>query len=356
MRFKLHPNSRFKSFSTLSPAQVPMLESLAFDGFQQGHDWNTIPLLASPNLCRISFARLKLLESNFLLLPLPWNRLCHLFISPDSSPWLTAAEGLELLGQCPVLEACGLPFRPSSAVVALSPPCRMERLQQLSVVDMHVNVMDPSNPHGTADLFQNLELPRLHTLEYLAQHIQQFAFIPSLVSSDILQCLSLSALYVSSELMTGSLRLVPKLRELRVRHDPFSSTSAAPVYFPPTEFWTSLTPTAQNLDVLCPELRIVNFTHFNSTSDSTLLDFIQARTGTDFAGVARLAKVHVQFKREMQVDIVPALQQAICEGLELSLHYLHKPNSIYSPSQENFPYTKGEMLSDSWGTSSEFSV
>ncbi|KAF7337047.1 hypothetical protein MVEN_02141900 [Mycena venus] len=216
----------------------------------------------------------------------------------------------------------------------------MVPLRQLSVVDV--------GTYGIAVFFKNLDLPRLCTLEYAAERVQQFSFLPLLASSNRFQRLSLNVSHISSEAMTGCLRLLPDLRELRIRHDPIGQGLPLPPPYPLTDFWASITPTAQNPNVSCPKLRIVEFTLFKFTSDSELLQFIQARTGTRFADVARLAKVHAEFRRAMEFDIRPALKQAIGDGLDLSLRCQHSAPIIYSPFQENFPYTRGEMLSDSW--------
>ncbi|KAF7337044.1 hypothetical protein MVEN_02141500 [Mycena venus] len=164
------------------------------------------------------------------------------------------------------------------------------------------------------------------------------------IPTNHVQRLSLNIPTVTAEVMIACLRLVPGLRELFICHDPFSFSQAS-------AFWTSLIPTAQNLDVLCPELKIAEFVQFSVTHDSTLLEFIRSRTGSDFAHIARLSRVHIQFKRPMYFDVVPALHDAIANGLDLSLRYEHPLPSRYSPSEEIAAHSTGEVLSDYWHTS-----
>jgi hypothetical protein len=214
--------------------------------------------------------------------------------------------------------------------------CRMEHLRQLSIVDMS----------GANVFFENLDTPNLQTLEYMSRDNHMSSFTPWLASTGHLQCLSLNANHareLTVDIMIELLRLVPALRELIICHDSFYSPAVHA-----NELWASLSPTAQNLDaVLCPELRILKLFHLHHTSDKVLLAFIEARTGSHFAGIAQLSKVYVHSLRPMSVDIVSALQPAIADGLDITLRYTDPPPKIL-PSQENAAYTRGELLSDTW--------
>jgi len=152
---------------------------------------------------------------------------------------------------------------------------------------------------------------------------------------------------MTAEPLIGCLRLVPALRELIIYSDTFSS--GAPD-LPDLRVWTSLTPTADNLDnLLCPKLQSVKFLGFNATPDSVLLAFVRARTESHFIKVSHLSSVRAQFWRPRQMDIVPALHQAIANGLDLSLLYA-PPIVDDSPSQDNLAYTTGgEALWHHWG-------
>jgi hypothetical protein len=214
----------------------------------------------------------------------------------------------------------------------------MEHLRELYVVDLWC---------VTRDFFDNLDLPCLRSLEYMSEGVPgDFPFTPLLPSANALQRLALSVERVTSGTVIGCLRLVPALRELVIRYDRFSFESVAL----DNSLWTSLTPTAQNLEhVLCPGLQSMKFVEFSATSDNALLEFIQARTGPNFAGIARLSKVQAHFRRRMQVDIAPTLQQAIDDGLDLSLRYEYPSPRTYSPWEQILAHSGGERPSDRWG-------
>ncbi|KAJ6561864.1 hypothetical protein B0H19DRAFT_1142877 [Mycena capillaripes] len=145
--------------------------------------------------------------------------------------------------------------------------------------------------------------------------------------------------------MIDCLRLVPGLRELFLFYDTFSATN------PDTDSDTDpLIPTAQNLDsVLCPQLQVVNFMQFFHVSDQMLLEFLRARTGSRFPGIAQLSKAHVHFMRPIEVDIVPELREAIIpHGDDFALRYAPRPLG-YSPSQDNREHVgEGESFTHDW--------
>ncbi|KAJ7846931.1 hypothetical protein B0H13DRAFT_2406754 [Mycena leptocephala] len=139
-----------------------------------------------------------------------------------------------------------------------------------------------------------------------------FPFTPLLTSANVLQRLALSVERVTSELSLDVSALCQRFASWS-----YATTDSHSNPWPlDNSLWTSLTPTAQNLEhVLCPGLQSVKFVEFSATSDNALLEFIQARTGPNFAGIARLSKVQAHFRRRMQVDIVPTLQQPLTTGL-----------------------------------------
>jgi hypothetical protein len=219
----------------------------------------------------------------------------------------------------------------------------MEHLRQLSVFE--------SFPNTSTGFFRKLELPTLRALEYDTYGAGDSEFLPFtslLTSVHHIQYFGLRIEHepMPCEVIIAGLRLMPALRELAISFD-WSIDS---------KFWTSITPTAQNFDpVLCPNLEIVKFSQFQATSDNELLEFIQARTGARFSHIASLSQAKVHFIRPRQIDILPALRQAVDDGLDFSLRYEHKPQPIrYSPSQENHAHRRGEVLSDHWDESWEY--
>ncbi|KAJ6459454.1 hypothetical protein C8R47DRAFT_1162020 [Mycena vitilis] len=333
MRFELESPSVVKTFAALTPSAVPILRSFVFDNRGWGMDCHQLPFIGAPSLCSLT---LRGVASRSLVTTSLPQALRHLFLAhdQDATSCITEADGLALLAGCPNLEACSLLIGGPLSLNPM-PRCRMEHLQQLSVVDY---------TQSATTFFTTLDLPNLQTLEYVADRVEEFHIIPLLTSANDLQSLSLTIFSrMAPQAMIECLRIVPTLRELCIQYDTFVDS----------EFWTSMTPTAaQNRHhVLCPELRSVKLVHFGATSDNMLLRFVQARTGSDFPLIARLSKVHVHFARTKQVDILPELQQAINDGLDCSLHYEKQEALVYSASLGNEAYAEGgEKLSDNWAT------
>ncbi|KAJ7157538.1 hypothetical protein C8R43DRAFT_921527 [Mycena crocata] len=330
IRFTLDSFPYFEPLSVLSPADVPMLENIVLDGFDgQGipdDAYRTISFLATISLRNVSLPRV----TNVHIFPLPWDHL-RCLINPGGS--LTAEDGVELLRKCTRLETCTLSsfHLPSDADgdPPLSVPLHHENIRYLSVAD---------NWHASTGFFESVVLPNLHTLEYMADRIEDpFPFTPLLLSNN-LQCLRLNVEHVASEIIISCLRMVPTLRELCICKEPLQSNS-----------WDSgrdsnfLNLLGSRDDPLCPDLRILTLFQVNSLCDTTLLIFIQARAAL------HLSKIHVQFTRRMEVDIAPSLQGLVADGLDLTLSYQGTPSSTYSPSEDNYAHTLDwEPISSTW--------
>ncbi|KAJ7919016.1 hypothetical protein B0H13DRAFT_2187275 [Mycena leptocephala] len=331
IRMKFETHRSFMPLTVLSPTDVPILETINIEGFlsEREHviDWRSLSFLKTTSLRSVTLRGVADLRRVIL----PCNELRHLSLAHMASASLTAAEGLEMLRWCPNLETCTLPI---SSVPDNVPrlPLRMEHLRRLSMVE---------GIKGAAiDLFIYLDLPMLEEVEYAA-YVLQSPLESWLASAHHLRCLSFRVEQDSSFIISESLRLAPALQELVLCFD--SALDA--------KFWAAITPTPENHNVLCPELRIVKFMQFMGTSDTVLLEFIRARAESPLPRISRLLKAHVQFKRTMQIDIRPALQQAITDGLDLSLRYLYLPRHSYSIAQDNDAHSGSDMLSDHWDES-----
>ncbi|KAJ6561748.1 hypothetical protein B0H19DRAFT_1068488 [Mycena capillaripes] len=355
VRFQLESLASCKLLAVLSPADAPILETIVFDGirprYDEAIDWGFVAFLGTASLQSVILRRL-----HSSLLPLPWNRLRHLSLTEGWDGLFSPAEALDLLRRCPNLITCGLEFNSDDENAPSPPACHMQHLRRLSVVDYM---------QLTADFFQNLDLPNLRSLEYSANHVERFLFRPLFTSDHNIQCLRLQVPHVTGEAMIDCLHLMPGLRELSLSHDPFSpeaesdtdpdagadTESPTPEIALESDFWKSFTPTTQNLDsVLCPQLRVVNFLQFTHVSDQILLEFLRARTGSRFPGIAQLSKAHIQFIRPMEFDIVPELREAIRHGVDFALRYAHWPPG-YSPSQGNREHMgEGESFAHNWAS------
>ncbi|KAJ7025726.1 hypothetical protein C8F04DRAFT_1127358 [Mycena alexandri] len=333
IRFGFHRDLSFNPLAALSALDVPILETVLIDHFSGPA--TGLPFLATSSLRSASFRR------GTPRLPLPWNQLHCLFLG-EAAACETTAAGLDLLRGCPSLEACALAFVESIPPAAGNVPspvtCRMEHLRQLSVLDNEI-------PGGTVEFFKHLDVPNLEFLEYVTGLVEEFPFTPLLTHP--LQRLNLNVKYLSSETLIGCLRLLPTLHELFILHDPFSFRGIPAR--PDNTFWAAMNPEAHTPhNVLCPQLRSVEFTNFTGLSDDMALEFIRARTESQFAGVARLEKFHADFNRPKLLDVTTALQQAVADGLDLSLHYIDD-RVKYSPAQDNdIRLPHGELRFDGW--------
>ncbi|KAJ7846932.1 hypothetical protein B0H13DRAFT_94494 [Mycena leptocephala] len=137
MRFSLVSFSSFKPLAVLSPADVPILESVVFDEVRDPIwgppllEWSFVAFLESNSLRSVTIRRAESLDH----FPLPWNHLRHLSLAEEPASWLTAAQGVAILRRSPNLETCSLPFNDDDPTTDL-PICRMEHLRELYVVDL----------------------------------------------------------------------------------------------------------------------------------------------------------------------------------------------------------------------------
>ncbi|KAJ6499315.1 hypothetical protein C8R45DRAFT_864802 [Mycena sanguinolenta] len=338
IRFELETSSSFYPLVTLSPSDVPMLEIVSMDGFKTSDeetDDRMMSFLGSASLRTLFFRHM---ASSFFTFPLPWNQLRHLSLEDEiNPPQLTLAQALEMLRQCPNLETCFLTLTgldDTSLSTGGHHSVRMDRLRRLCISLMYVR-----RGASTTDFLNHLDVPNLKSLEYAAEDVAGFSFTSFLASLKCLECLRLRIENEDdSESVVGCLRLVPTLQELTICYDTALGE----------DFWTSMTPTADDEDsIICPQLRIAKFRRFTLASDNEILEFIQARNGSQSQDIARLSKVHVEFNRRREMDILSALPSNVAEGLDFSLDY------GYVPSEDNEAHTIGGEVPSQWWAKDE---
>ncbi|KAF7376132.1 hypothetical protein MSAN_00028100 [Mycena sanguinolenta] len=330
IRFELETSFSFEPMGALSPSDVPSLEVASIDGFEtldEEVDWRTVSFLGTPSLRSLL---LRHMASSFLAFPVPWNQLRHLSFGEK----LTAAQALEMLRQCPNLETCFLNLNNSLVSASGLHPVRMDHLRRLCLSFLYLGRGAPRT-----DLLEYLDVPNLKCLEYAADDVAEFSLKSLLTTLKCLECLRLRIENEhATESVIGCLRLVPTLRELAFCYDTALGK----------DFWTSMTPTVDDKPIVCPQLQIMKFRWFTVTSDNEVLEFIQARNGSHSSNIARLSKVHMQFNRRREIDIVSALQPNIVEGLDFSMHY------GYSPSEDRESHTIGGEVSSQWWASDDY--
>ncbi|KAJ7724944.1 hypothetical protein DFH07DRAFT_971060 [Mycena maculata] len=290
IRFNLPTCNSFSPLASLSPADVPILQTLVLKGF------NCLQIPIGP------------LTSTLLS---HWGDLRRLSFQ-SSRAAVSADEALTGLRKCPLLEMLSLHL--TGGNVPPVTPCHMEYLRDLRV-----------SQRSTSNIYHHIIAPNLAHLEYSSMEGSDLPFTAMLCSSCSLEGLSLKS-RVSTTSLLHTLALVPNLRRLLLCQPALQSGEYDPL------FMSLLNrPAPEAGGVLCPNLERIDLMS-SLLADQALLEFIQARADPSFGTGPRLSKVRVSFQREREIDIIPPLRRLIDEGLEVSLKYLELWGRKYSPS------------------------
>ncbi|KAJ6598524.1 hypothetical protein B0H10DRAFT_2441478 [Mycena sp. CBHHK59/15] len=359
VRFELAPERHLAPLAVLSPDDVPMLQSAVVE-YQPEPEGdppdvsalNFLSFMGAPTLRRVS---LRFIATGYDSLPLHWQTLLHLSIKVP----VDVREVLAVLQQSPKLETCNLGLQLKSMEGVDSPrPCHLDHLSQLCVY---------GQSHVSASFFRALVLPSLRRLEYASFNVElghSFPFLNLLSPDNCLEHLTLDLWELPAESVLEALRLVPMLQELRMTQDwmlpPANESGDPDDESGDAVNWDGLDESGYNIrgaqsvlthvsqepaEMLCPRLQSIHLLHA-SISDDGLLEFIRSRTG-------QLSRVHVEFDRPMQVDIMPSLQVLIDNSLNVSLHYNYHPPFVprYHPSHGNqLPDEEWAPVSTTWTT------
>ncbi|KAJ6598536.1 hypothetical protein B0H10DRAFT_734448 [Mycena sp. CBHHK59/15] len=330
-----------------------MLQSAVVDC--RGGDLSVAPdartflsFMGAPNLRNVS---LRGATTGYDSLPLHSQTLNHLSILDG----IEVREALAILQRSPKLQTCNL--RLNSVERLDSPrPCHLEHLSQLCLDDWSL---------AGASFFGALVLPSLRRLEYACNIVDKgpsLPFLNLLSPGNCLECLSLNVGELPAESVLEALRLVPMLQELHMAQGRILPPDG---WGDPDERgglnqWGIVLRGAQWLlthlsqePMLCPRLRSIHLLQAG-ISDDGLLEFIRSRTGLHLMNINHLSRVHVEFDRPMQVDIMPYLQGLIDNGFDVSLRYHSRPppdyNTFrYSPSEGNeLPGADWAPISTTW--------
>jgi hypothetical protein len=89
------------------------------------------------------------------------------------------------------------------------------------------------------------------------------------------------------------------------------------------DFLTSLTPSADSGECLCPDLEEISLEGCIAITDDVIYPFLIARTRSESLqpGVVRLKRAKFSFQRQQTIDISPELTPLIEEGLHVRLDY-----------------------------------
>ncbi|KAJ7724941.1 hypothetical protein DFH07DRAFT_261788 [Mycena maculata] len=319
IRFMFPIYDSFSPLASLSPADVPILKTLALKGFH----WNAStpdPGTLSNHLGFIGTASLRSVSipagaPDSTLIPFRWEHLRQLSFRGGAA-FIAADVALTILQKCPLLEMLSFSLRAGNVSPAPATLCHMEYLRDLYVFE---------RVPQTSDFFAHIIAPNLAHLEY-ASLGSDLPFTPMLSSSRFLDGLCLKGSRVPVTSLLDTLALIPTIRRLLLRNEPviLPARTQDPLFI---SLLNRGTPEAAG--ILCPNLERIELVNFHAMSDKTLLEFVQARP--------RLSNVRVRFHRVREIDIIPPLQPVIDEGLEVSLHYQDRARRlrmrVYSPSE-----------------------
>ncbi|KAJ7512710.1 hypothetical protein B0H11DRAFT_2182090 [Mycena galericulata] len=321
VRFSV-PAPALESLVHLSGMDVPMLESIALypsDPFvTPSFPWDDLGILRGPNLASVSVTGGNL---DFTQLPLEWSQVTDLSNSDPSqySPQAVFCEGaLQTISRCPNLLRLSLCIIPGRSEI---------QTQTYSLVEHQI--LQTLHFAGTVSSFSpllgRLSLPGLKdfTLLLHSQQLTESGHIIENGSAD------------DAETLTRFLINSPLLDRLHLRTPRLSSSSLKEILrsLPPTllhlhlddggsdwdrhasiddDLLSSITPTP-GVPTPCPALQDFRIDN-NVISDVALLRFITARAPT-------LQRIHIDFQREMELDIHPNLAPFIESGLEATITY-----------------------------------
>jgi hypothetical protein len=312
-------------FSTLAEADVPVLERIRFQPFllQSSivQNWDPSPMFRIPSLHHVTLFSVDYTTS-FVL---HWECITHLSLSTYhwSGVGLPAITALEILNQCSKLISCKMEVtsdnRRSPLIVTLPFLVSLEVIQRDQV------------DQGGAYFFEALSLPRLRHFKYSG-----FAFFPpggeipfsSIIKrpqSSTIESFELrSWTTISDGLMSECLLLLPSLKRLTVFETSFSWGIPDTIYRTlNNDFLTSLTPSADSGECLCPDLEEISLEECIAITDDAICPFLIARTRGKYLqlGVVRLKRAKFSFKRQQTTDVSPELTPLREEGLHVLLDY-----------------------------------
>ncbi|KAJ6524734.1 hypothetical protein DFH09DRAFT_1286319 [Mycena vulgaris] len=332
LRFNFPHPKHFSAFETLCPDDAPMLKSMGVRGIERRRwldlehpfaSFKALSFLDNSSLRSVTITY----DPDLRKMPLPWEHLSNLSVKGS----MTCAEAVEILRGGPALETCDLSLVQSSD----DTPAHRESIPLLQL--RHLTVTGATQDESDlAAFFSLLVLPDLRYLEYSHNcpiAADPLPIAPVLAATPALEQLTLILMELpNSGPLVGCLVAVPLLQHLKldIRPPPPWQLNDQPQ----EAIIAQLTPRLDGPDVLCPRLHTLDMSGLNDTvSDEALLQLVQGRTGTRPQGVARLSRLSCSIEREVQVDILPLLQEEICAGLVVSIEHRPPFTHKYSPAE-----------------------
>ncbi|KAJ7642570.1 hypothetical protein DFH06DRAFT_1477348 [Mycena polygramma] len=291
-----------EALEQLSPEDTPLLQTAAIE-VVPGMRTFALSCIGATNIRRLSLSGSCFGLQN-LVSPLGLSHISLYKISSD--------QALDVLRQCPMLEACTLQTYDEGLPTDLRKSIQLARLQRFCFINEF---------GGTPVLFRHILLPNLRSLEYSGTDRlpDNFEALASVCTPETLTNLRISP-KISTDQLGRVLRLFPMLQTICL-HRPRDRLR---IGLNECSLFALLTPTAAgSVDVLCPRLERICSLGLEVGSDEKLLTMIDARRSV--VGCQPLLDVHIAFVRALQVDIIPRLP---ADGLGVDLRYPDAENKM----------------------------
>ncbi|KAJ7486629.1 hypothetical protein FB451DRAFT_1534559 [Mycena latifolia] len=338
MQFEFWDHRTFGAFKTLRPDDVPMLQSVKVQGIQQRSLWVTTDLDDDPDPVEsygfLSFLNTPDLRSvsipggrDMHTLPLSWAHLRSLAVGQTTGA-ISCESAVAILRQCHALEKFVVTLDHKHSTPYAQDLISLPHLRHLSVC--------AHRSYSATAFFSLLFLSNLRSLDYVQHSMigNSFPFSPLLAWMGTLErfSLHLSMGLPDSAMLPALLATLPTLQHFQLTINPQPHPVGGLIE---QEFVDQFTPNPSGPDsVLCPLLTSLELSSLNEgVSDESLLRLVRARAEAGSLGVAPLSRFSCAAAREMEVDILPLLQQEISTGLVVSLKYTPRFKHSYSPRE-----------------------
>ncbi|KAJ7354479.1 hypothetical protein DFH08DRAFT_985094 [Mycena albidolilacea] len=324
------PSFILDEMAHLTPADVPMLESVAFYPQQnqfplRSLDWENFGMLSGPRLTSFSTRGNSFIPQ---ILPLLWQQLTALAIEGPVWETMTSEATLQTLARCSQLRTCRwIVNELGNPGVAVSlglvhPPVELPFLHTL---ELDFGVI-PSN------LLHRLSLPRLREFTLHGRIDAHHPIAPFFGVCTCLETLNIdSDSFTKTSLLESLCALPPTMRHLTVYDIPPGSPLTTSL---DNDVLAALTPAPEPSAVCCPSLETLTIDLSSLISDEALLRFVTGRMASSRGSEPTLKRVDIQFNRRMTSDIMPTLKPFVEEtGLDARIQYVVPVSMQFSPWQ-----------------------
>ncbi|KAF9534041.1 hypothetical protein CPB83DRAFT_845002 [Crepidotus variabilis] len=333
------PADCFKTFASLSPSDVPLLESLTIKGDNEGSGtqsflWSNCGVFEASKLCEVSISQL---DEDATSLPFKWAQLTSLtllkFGRTRNPP--TNRHLFDILRQCVNLVTCRIELPYTPPIVVFIPednfsddPISLPLLQNLALND------------GGSDItvyLGRLLVPALESFEFfggsgwsdtLSTKLGPFL---SRVSSTLRTFTTDSKIFVGNAFL-DCLRACTHLTSLSMKHlssyaIPNQATSLVKMN---DDFLSCFTSPDENGEYLCPLLETFECRASPAFTDPGLYRFISRKQSGFVPDISKLKRVVIPFNRKQVVLLTEELKTYIEDGFCFDVTYT---NSHYFQTQ-----------------------